>query len=119
MKSGSLPKTKLKFLSFAEALMSPTPEEKRARERVEARNRRNKQKPEGGKDKKKKKEAFVIQQPFDNMGRELISLISTTLRKIGKQDVEAPTKADETMLLPLAQKMSKVFDRYETTANMR
>ena len=48
------------------------------------------------------------------MGRELISLISTTLREIGKQDVEAPTKADETMLLPLAQKMSKMFDRCET-----
>ena len=44
------------------------------------------------------------------MGRELISLISTTLREIGKQDVEASTKADETMLLPLAQKMSKVSD---------
>ena len=27
--------------------------------------------------------------------------------------MEAPTKADETMLLPLAQKMSKVFDRCE------
>ena len=26
------------------------------------------------------------------------------------QDVEAPTKADETMLLPLAQKMRKVID---------
>ena len=44
----------------------------------------------------------------------MISLISTTLRELGKQDVEAPTKADENMLLPLAQKMSKVFDRCET-----
>ena len=34
MRSGSLPKHKLKSLSFAEALMSPTPEEKKARERV-------------------------------------------------------------------------------------
>ena len=102
MRSGSLPKHKLKSLSFAEALMSPTPEEKKARERVEARQRRNKKEPEEGKDVKKK-EAFVIGQSFDNMGQELISLISITLREIGKQDVEAPTKADETMLLPLAR----------------
>ena len=32
MKSGSLPKHKLKTLRFAEALMSPTPEEEKARE---------------------------------------------------------------------------------------
>ena len=44
----------------------------------------------------------------------MISLISTTLQEIGKQDVEAPTKADKIMLLPLAQKISKVFDRCET-----
>ena len=50
------------------------------------------------------------------MGRELISLISTTLREIGKQDVEAPTKADETMLLPLAQKMIKVLNRCTSKA---
>ena len=43
----------------------------------------------------------------------LISLVAATLREIGKQDVEDPTKADETMLLPLAQKMSKVFNRCE------
>ena len=79
---------------------------------MDAKKRRNK-KPEEGKEEKKK-EAFVIRQSFDNIGRELISLVSTTLREIGKQDVEAPTKADETMLLPLAQKMSKVFDRCET-----
>jgi hypothetical protein len=43
----------------------------------------------------------------------LISLVSTTLREIGKQDIEGPTKADNEMLLPLAQKMCKVFDRCE------
>ena len=60
----------------------------------------------------KKKEAFISWESFDNMGQELISLISTTLQEIGKQDVEAPTKADKIMLLPLAQKMSKIHDRY-------
>ena len=113
MRSGSVRKNKLKSPGFAEALMNPTPEEKRARGRVEARKRRNKKEPEEGKDEKKE-EAFVIRKSFDNLGRELISLISTTLREIGKQDVEAPTKAGKTMLLPLAQKMSKVFDRCET-----
>ena len=110
--SHSLPKHKLKSLSFADALMSPTPEEQKARERVDAKKRRNK-KPEEGKEEKTK-EAFVIRQSFDNIGRELISLVSTTLREIGKQDIEAPTKADNGMLLPLARKMSKVFDRCET-----
>ena len=95
--------------------MSPTPEEKKVRERVEMRKRRHKKEPEEGKDGKKK-ESFIIRQSFDNMGRELIFLVSTTLREIGKQDVEAPTKADETMLLPLAQKMSKVFNRCGTKA---
>ena len=38
--------------------------------------------------------------------------MAATLREIGKQDVEGPTKADETMLLPLAQKMGKIFDRF-------
>ena len=40
---------------------------------------------------------------------------SERLVLFGKQDVEAPTKADETMhmLLPLAQKMSEVFNRCE------
>ena len=95
MRSGSMPKSgkgKLKSLSFAAALVDPTPEEKKARERVDARKRRNK-KPEEGKEEKKN-EAFVIRQSFDNIGRELISLVSTTLREIGKQDIEAPTKAD-------------------------
>ena len=91
MISGSLPKSKLKSLSFADAVMSPTPEEKKARERVDAKKRRNK-KPEEG-NEEEKKEAFVIRQSFDNIGRELISLVSTTLQEIGKQDIEAPTKA--------------------------
>ena len=92
--------------------MSPTPEEEKARDRVHAKKQRSK-KPVEGKEEKKK-EAFAIHQSFGNIGRELISLVSTTLREIGKQDIEAPTKADNDMLLPLAQKMSKVFDRCET-----
>ena len=47
-----------------------------------------------GKKEEKKKEAFIIRQSFDNIGRELISLVATTLREIGKQEIEAPTKAD-------------------------
>ena len=43
-----------------------------------------------------------------------ISLGATTLREIGKPDIEGPTKADTDMLLPLAQKMSNVFGRCET-----
>ena len=39
MRSGSLHEHKLESLSFAEALMSPTPEEKKASEPVEARKR--------------------------------------------------------------------------------
>ena len=50
MRSGSLPKHKLKSLSFAEALTSPTPEEPKARERVEMRKRRHKKEPEEGKE---------------------------------------------------------------------
>ena len=79
---------------------------------MEARKRRNKKPdPEEGKAGKNKKDEFVIRPTFDATGRELISLVAATLREIGKQDVGNPTKADETMLLPLAQKMSKVFDR--------
>ena len=37
--------------------------------------------------------------------------MAATLREIGKHDMESPTKADETMLLPLAQKMGTVFGR--------
>ena len=48
MRSGSLPKHKPKSLSFVEALMSPTPEEKQARGRVEARKRRSKKDPKKG-----------------------------------------------------------------------
>ena len=80
---------------------------------MEARNRRHKKGPEEGKGVKKK-EPLILRQSFDNIGQELISLVAAALREIGKQDVEAPTKAAETMLLPLAQKMSKVFNRCET-----
>ena len=38
-------------------------------------------------------------------------LIAAALQEIGKQETEAPTKAGEMTLLPLAQKMSKVIDR--------
>ena len=38
---------------------------------------------------------------------------ATGYRGDGKQDIEGPTPADNQMLLPLAQKMSKVFDRCE------
>ena len=37
--------------------------------------------------------------------------MAATLGEIGKQGIEGPTKADDTMLLPLAQKMSKIADR--------
>ena len=37
--------------------------------------------------------------------------MAATLWEIGKHDAEGPTKADETMRLPLAQKMSKAIDR--------
>ena len=63
MSSRGLPKHTLKSLSFADAAMSPTPEEQKARERVDAKKRRNK-KPKEGKEEKKK-EAFVIRQSFD------------------------------------------------------
>ena len=116
MRIGSLPKHTLKSLSFTEALMSPILLRRKGREalvgRVEARKRRSKKEPEEGKDGKKK-EAFIIRQSFDNIGRELISLSAATLREIGKQDVQAPTKPDETMVPPLAHLMSKVFNRCE------
>ena len=98
MESGSPPTSRLTSLSFAESPMAPAPEEKKTRGQVEARKRRSTQKPEGGKDENKK-EAFIIRQSFGTTGRELISFISTPPRKIGMHDVEAPTKADETMLL--------------------
>ena len=41
----------------------------------------------------------------------MASAATHTLREIGKQDMESPTKADETMLLPLAQKIGNVFGR--------
>ena len=58
---------------------------------MEARKRQNKKEPEEGKGAKKK-EAFVIRQPSDNTGRELIGTtsVATALREIGKQDAEAP-----------------------------
>ena len=54
------------------------------------------------------------QSTYDAIGCELISLVAATLPEIGKQDMEKPTKADETMLLPLAQKMGKMFGRCAT-----
>ena len=55
---------------------------------MEARKRRHKKEPEEGTDGKKK-EAFILRHSFDNIGHELIPLAATTLREIGKQDVEA------------------------------
>ena len=51
----------------------------------------------------------MLRPTYDAIGRELISLVADTLQEIGKQDMESPTKSDETMLLPLAQKMGKIF----------
>ena len=48
MRSGSLPKHKLKSLSFADALMSPTPEEKKERESG-IKNTTKQERPRGGK----------------------------------------------------------------------
>ena len=67
MRSGSLPKHKLKTLSFAEALVRPAPEEQKARGRVDVRKRRHKKDPEEGKDGEKK-EVFILRQSFGNIG---------------------------------------------------
>ena len=111
MRSGSNPpKHKLEPPGFADALAAQTPEEKKARARVEARKRRNKkQDPEEGKEGKK--DEFIIGPTFDATGRELTFLVAAALREIGKQDIEGLTKADEAMLLPLAQKMGGNVDR--------
>ena len=85
MRSGSLPRHKLTILSFADALMSPTPEEQNARGRVEMRKQRHKNDSEEGKEGKKK-EPFMIRPTFDAIGRELISRVAATLREIGKQE---------------------------------
>ena len=37
--------------------------------------------------------------------------MADTLREISKRDMDSPTKADEAMLLPLAQKNGKIFGR--------
>ena len=71
---------------------APTPdyEEKKAREQVEGRTRRNKkQGPEEG--KAGKQDEFVLRPIYDAIGREVISLGAATLRDIGKQDMERPT----------------------------
>ena len=111
MRSGSQP-SKLKLMimiTFADAVVAaPTPEEKKAQEQVEALKQRNKKQGlEAGSAGKQKN--FVLRPTYDAIGRELISLAAATLRAIGKQDAEPPTKADRTMPLPLAQKRGKVF----------
>ena len=84
-------------------------DEKNARDRAEARKRRNKkQSPEEG---TAGKQGDFVLPTYDAIGRELISVVADTLREIGKHDMESPTKADETMLLPLAQKIGKIFGR--------
>ena len=109
MRSGSHP-SKLK-LTFDDAVVAaPTPDEKKAPARVEEMKRNNKQNgPEEG--KAGKQDDFVLRPTYDAIGRELFSLVAAALREIGKQDMETPTKADKTMLLPLAQKMGKIFGR--------
>ena len=64
MRSGSLPKHKLKALTVVEALTSSTPEEQKVRDQVEMRKRRHKKDPEEGKEGKKK-EPFIIRPTFD------------------------------------------------------
>ena len=44
----------------------------------------------------------MLRSTYHAVGRELFSIVAAALREIGKQDMERPTKADETMLLPLA-----------------
>ena len=58
-RSSGFPKHKLKTLSFAEALVSPTPEEQTARGRVEMTKRRHKKDPEESKDGNKT-EVFML-----------------------------------------------------------
>ena len=117
MRSGRLLKHKLKTLSFADALLSPTPAEQKAREQdfnnSGGEKETTQEGPRGGQgwEEPKKTEPFIIRPTFGAIGRELFSRVAATLQEIGKQDVEAPTKADEPMLLPLAQTMSKVLDR--------
>ena len=53
----------------------------------------------------------MLRPTYYAIGRELISFVAATLQEIGKQGMESPTKADKTMLLPLAQKMGKSFGR--------
>ena len=53
--------------------------------------------------------SFIIRPSFGAIGREAIALVAAALREMGKRDVESPTKACETKLLPLAQKMSKIL----------
>ena len=50
----------------------------------------------------------MLRPACDAIGRALTSLVAAALREIGKHAqgiIESPTKADESMLLPLAQKM--------------
>ena len=70
---------------------------------MEAQKRKNKQNgaEEGNADKQ---DEFRLRRTFDAIARELISLVASALREIGKQDIESPTKAVENMLLPLYPK---------------
>ena len=61
MRSGSLPEHKLKTLSFAEALASPTPDEQKARGRVETRKDDTRRTPRRAMMGRRKKSSF-----FDN-----------------------------------------------------
>ena len=41
----------------------------------------------------------------------MISLVAATLKAVGKQEIEGPTKDEKTMLLPLAQKTGEIIGR--------
>ena len=56
-----------------------------------------------------KQDEFRLRPTFDAIERELISLVDATFQEIGRQEIESPTKADEYMLLPLAQKMGRII----------
>ena len=112
MKSGSQPhKPACSTLTFADAVaVARTPEEQKARQRAEARNRKNRQKgPEEG--KVCKQDEFILMPTFDAICRELTFLAAATIREIGKQEIESPTKAADNMPLPLAQNMGKIIGR--------
>jgi len=73
---------------------------------VEARKPKNKQTgPEEG--KAGRHNEFSLSPTCDAIGRESICIVAATLQEIGKHAIGSPAKADENMLLPLAQNLDK------------